>query len=69
MKRKIYQQLLDWKEKRNGEVALLVEGARRIGKGYIVKGTETKNSGLRFGVSRCNRSVDQPELEPGTSRL
>jgi len=29
MKRKIYQQLLDWKEKRNGEVALLVEGARR----------------------------------------
>lgn len=28
MKRKIYQQLLDWKEKRNGEVALLIEGAR-----------------------------------------
>ena len=26
LKRKIYQQLLDWKEKRNGEVALLVEG-------------------------------------------
>lgn len=25
MKRKIYQQLLDWKEKRNGEVALLIE--------------------------------------------
>ena len=37
MKRKIYQQLLDWKEKRNGEVALLVEGARRIGKSYIVE--------------------------------
>ena len=30
MRRKIYQQLLDWKEKRNGEVALLIEGARRI---------------------------------------
>ena len=28
MKRKIYQQLLDWKEKRNGEVALLIEGGR-----------------------------------------
>ena len=26
MKRKTYQQLLDWKEKRNGEVALLIEG-------------------------------------------
>ena len=37
MKRKIYQQLIDWKEKRNGEVALLVEGARRIGKSYIVE--------------------------------
>ena len=37
MKRKIYQQLLDWKGKRNGEVALLVEGARRIGKSYIVE--------------------------------
>ena len=37
MKRKIYQKFLDWKEKRNGEVALLVEGARRIGKSYIVE--------------------------------
>ena len=37
MKRKIYQQLIDWKEKRNGEVSLLVEGARRIGKSYIVE--------------------------------
>lgn len=37
MRRKIYQQLLDWKEKRHGEVALLVEGARRIGKSYIVE--------------------------------
>ena len=37
MKRIIYQQLLDWKEKRHGEVALLIEGARRIGKSYIVE--------------------------------
>lgn len=37
MKRKIYQQLLDWKENRRGNVALLVEGARRIGKSYIVE--------------------------------
>ena len=37
MRRKIYQQLLDWKKNRNGEVALLVEGARRIGKSYIVE--------------------------------
>lgn len=37
MKRKIYQQLLEWKENRHGKVALLIEGARRIGKSYIVE--------------------------------
>jgi len=37
MKRKVYQQLLDWKRNRRGEVALLIEGARRIGKSYIVE--------------------------------
>ncbi len=37
MKRKIYRLLLDWKENRKGDVALLIEGARRIGKSYIVE--------------------------------
>ena len=37
MKRKIYQQLHDWKRNRHGEVAILIEGARRIGKSYIVE--------------------------------
>jgi hypothetical protein len=37
MKRKVYQELLDWKQRRKGEVALLIEGARRIGKSYIVE--------------------------------
>lgn len=37
MKRKIYGQLLDWKRNRRGSVALLIEGARRIGKSYIVE--------------------------------
>lgn len=37
MKRKIYQKLLDWKQNRKGNVALLIEGARRIGKSYIVE--------------------------------
>ena len=35
MKRKIYQDLIKWKEK-NGRTALLIEGARRVGKSYIV---------------------------------
>ncbi len=37
MKRKIYQKLLEWKKHRKGDVALLIEGARRIGKSYIVE--------------------------------
>lgn len=31
-RRKIYDQLIDWKCKQNGKTALLIEGARRIGK-------------------------------------
>lgn len=37
MRRKIYDKLLNWKEKRAGETALLIEGARRVGKSYIVE--------------------------------
>ena len=36
-KRKIYDKLLKWKQYSNGKSALLVEGARRIGKTTIVK--------------------------------
>ena len=36
-KRKIYQEMLTWKEERQGETALLIEGARRIGKSTIVE--------------------------------
>ena len=35
LKRKIYKKLLAWKEKSNGSRAILVEGARRIGKSTI----------------------------------
>jgi hypothetical protein len=36
MERKIYTQMLKWKERWNGRSALLVDGARRIGKSWIV---------------------------------
>ena len=36
-KRKIYQQLLEWKQTANGSTAILVEGARRVGKSTIVE--------------------------------
>ena len=37
MKRKIYDQLLLWKNKRKGKSAMMIEGARRVGKSYIVE--------------------------------
>ena len=37
MKRKIYEKLLDWKCKEAGRTALLIDGARRVGKSYIAK--------------------------------
>ena len=36
-KRKIYNQLLKWKQESNGQSALLVEGARRVGKSTVVR--------------------------------
>ena len=36
-KRKIYKQMLAWKEESNGKTALLIEGARRIGKSTVVE--------------------------------
>ncbi len=35
MKRKIYDKMVAWKEKSNGKTALLIDGARRVGKSYI----------------------------------
>lgn len=35
-KRKIYNNLLDWKNNRLGKTALLIEGVRRVGKSFVV---------------------------------
>ena len=36
-KRKIYTKMLEWKSESRGRTALLIEGARRIGKSTIVE--------------------------------
>ena len=35
--RKIYREILEWKENRSDKYALLVKGARRVGKSTIVE--------------------------------
>ena len=37
MKRKIYEDLLRWKQEEAGRTALLIDGARRVGKSYIAE--------------------------------
>lgn len=37
MKRKIYEDLLTWKKEWAGKTALLIDGARRVGKSYIAE--------------------------------
>ena len=37
MRRKLYEQLLAWKQRSNGQSALLIEGARRVGKSLLAE--------------------------------
>lgn len=37
LRRKVYQKLLEWKQNRNGRTAVMLEGARRVGKSHIAK--------------------------------
>ena len=43
MKRQIYEELLKWKNNSDGKTAMLIEGARRIGKSYIALEFAKKN--------------------------
>ena len=57
--RKIYTRLLQWKEQSRGKSALLIEGARRIGKSTVVK-TFAKNeyeSFILIDFTKCPQEV------------
>lgn len=58
-KRKIYDRLLKWKQESNGNSALLIEGARRIGKSTIVQ-TFARNeyeSFILIDFTKCSQEV------------
>ena len=46
--RKAYDKLLKWKEQSHGESAMLIEGARRVGKSYISKRFAENQKYLNF---------------------
>ena len=43
MRRKIMQELVKWKESGAGKTALLIDGARRVGKSYIAEAFAREN--------------------------
>lgn len=54
-RRKIYDKLLEWKRLQNGRTAILVEGARRVGKSTIVE-TFAKNEYESYILIDFNRA-------------
>ena len=61
LKRKIYDKLIEWKNSSNGTTALLIEGARRIGKSFIVEEFAKKNyeSYILIDFSKMNDSFKE----------
>lgn len=58
-KRKIYDRLLEWKKQQDGKTALLVQGARRIGKSTIVEefAKNEYESYILIDFSKCSAEV------------
>lgn len=59
MRRRIYNKLIEWKERDNGSTAVLLEGARRVGKSYIAKkfAEEEYDSYILVDFSNAPKSI------------
>lgn len=62
MKRKIYSELLEWKTNRSTKEALLIEGARRVGKSYIVEAFAQREYDSYILVDFSTLSSEQLDL-------
>lgn len=58
-RRKIYDQLKEWKETRQGESALLIEGPRRVGKSTVVEAFAKKEykSYILIDFAECQKAI------------
>ena len=58
-RRKIYDTMLKWKQERNGDSALLIEGARRVGKSTIAEefGRREYKSYILIDFSKVSQEV------------
>lgn len=62
MRRKIYNDLLEWKNTSNGKTALLIDGARRVGKSYIVKEFAEQNYKQHLIIDFSNTTEEIKDL-------
>ena len=62
MKRKIYNKLLQWKNDSNGKTALLIDGARRVGKSYIAEQFAKENYKSYILIDFNKESTDVTDL-------
>ena len=60
-KRKVYDKLLEWKKEANGEKAILIEGARRIGKSTVAEEFAKTNykSYILIDFSRASKETKE----------
>ena len=69
LRRKIYDGLLHWKSKSNGSTALMIDGARRVGKSFICEKfaeNELKNMDIineRLSLASSLREDKEAELD------
>jgi len=53
-KRKLYERMLNWKQTKDGKTALLIKGARRVGKSTIAEEFAKREYD---SYSSCNSSI------------
>ncbi len=68
-RRKIYDEMLDWKERRSDKYALLIKGARRVGKSTIAKEFARKNFRSYILIDFAHTSREIMELFDDTYNL
>ena len=64
-RRKIYDKLLEWKKRSDGHTAVLIEGARRVGKSFVAKqfGGENYRSCAMIDFARPKKRVVEAILQ------
>ncbi len=67
--RKIYREILEWKENRSDKYALLIKGARRIGKSTIVEEFAKKNFKTYIKIDFAHTSKEIKDLFDDTYDL